>query len=146
MDQLANNKANLDYVIQNFTNRNPGDIPYYLGEYHLTNPENCHNIQLVAGLFTAKCLGYSAGSLRITVNAIKDGDHGFLARNGSVYSWILSGDSLALPTCILNGVGNGLAQGGPVVEDVTPYYWSVGSTSSINVNIEKFSVTSMVIY
>jgi hypothetical protein len=66
--------------------------------------------------------------------------------SGAVNLWVLSGDSLASPTCTLNGVGNGLEQGGPVVEDVTPYYWDVGTTFAITVNIEKTSITSLVIY
>ena len=66
--------------------------------------------------------------------------------SGQANEWILSGPSLEGPTVTLNGVGNGVAAGGPAPESVTPYTLTVAAAGSVSVDVPAASVTSIVIY
>jgi alpha-L-arabinofuranosidase len=66
--------------------------------------------------------------------------------SGDINAWILTGDQLSSTEITVNGISNGYQYGGPAIESVTPYFWNVGSASSITVNLKKYSVTSIMIY
>jgi hypothetical protein len=73
------------------------------------------------------------------------GLHGFTAA-GDVNGWVLTGDALDRRAVSLNGVSNGQAEGGPTLDQVAPYYWNAGRTSTLTVDLAKYSVTSLVIW
>jgi alpha-L-arabinofuranosidase len=65
---------------------------------------------------------------------------------GPVNAWILSGADLAATAVTLNGVGNGLAYGGPLLENATAYYKDAGVSSTLHFDLLAHSATSIVIY
>ena len=66
--------------------------------------------------------------------------------SGPVNAWILSGSDLAATAVTLNGVGNGLAYGGPLLENVTVHYKDAGLSSTLQIDLLAHSATSLVIY
>ena len=46
----------------------------------------------------------------------------------------------------LNGVGNGVAAGGPAPDSVAPYTLTVPATGTVTIDVPSASVTSIVIY
>lgn len=88
VDQIAQNKADLDSLVANCTRRRPGEIKYYMGEFNITHPVSYHATQLASALVVAEMLGamidtgYDAASLWLGFHAWSGtGDTGFLARN-----------------------------------------------------------------
>jgi hypothetical protein len=225
--QISEDKAALDSIVGSQTSR-LGEIKYYLGEFHCTNPNNPHTVSLVSGLFVAKVLGelianeFAAASLWDVANGWDDGrqgDHGFLAKNSpnvpdftprpayypfffftrnfgdlfisstssdpevvtyasrfssgelglilinesstprlasidlgattaasAVNAWVLTGSSLDSFAVSLNGVDNGLGEGGPAIGDVTPYYFTLPTSTQATMGLPAHSVTSLVVY
>ena len=101
--QISENKAALDSIVDAQTSR-LGEIKYYLGEFHCTNPNNPHTVSVVSGL---------------------------------------SLDSFAVS---LNGVDNGLGEGGPAIEAVTLYSLTLSTSSHVAIGLPAHSVTSLVVY
>jgi len=88
VDQIAQNKADLDALVEGCTRRRPGEIKYYMGEFNITHPVSYHATQLATALVVAEMLGamidtgYDAASLWLGFHAWSGtGDTGFLARN-----------------------------------------------------------------
>jgi len=225
--QISENKAALDSIVGAQTSR-LGEIKYYLGEFHCTNPNNPHTVSLVSGLFVAKVLGelianeFAAASLWDVANGWDDGrqgDHGFLAKNspnvpnftprpsyypfffytrnfGDLFvpstssdpevvtyasrfssgelglilinesdaprlasidlgamtaasaanAWVLTGSSLDSFAVSLNGIDNGLGEGGPAIGDVTPYYFTLPESTQASMGLPAHSVVSLIVY
>lgn len=228
-DQIGEDRATMDQMIAAHTNRQPGEIPYYYGEFNATNGVNYHHVQLVNGLWYGKAIGEMivnefVGAAKWDIfngwNADTGGDMGMLARNndangvpdftpypsyypyyfygvnfgdrivetsstrddvvvygsqftadgnlaliiinetaaknvsldlgsfvaGDVNGWSLSGAGLDAFPVTLNGVANGYTYGGPLIEDVTPYYTDLAGSTAVTVALEPYSVTSLIIY
>jgi len=225
--QISEDKAALDSIVGSQTSR-LGEIKYYLGEFHCTNPNNPHTVSLVSGLFVAKVLGelianeFAAASLWDVANGWDDGrqgDHGFLAKNspnvpnftprpsyypfffytrnfGDLFvpstssdpevvtyasrfssgelglilinesdaprlasidlgamtaasaanAWVLTGSSLDSFAVSLNGIDNGLGEGGPAIGDVTPYYFTLPTSTQATMGLPAHSVVSLIVY
>jgi hypothetical protein len=87
--QIAENTEYLDQILLQHTNRQPGDLPYTLTEFHTTLYEQvARPNQLVGGLFITKVLGelISNGWLAANLwdiangwNTEAEGDHGMLS-------------------------------------------------------------------
>jgi len=65
---------------------------------------------------------------------------------GQANIWILSGPTLEGPAVTLNGVGNGVAAGGPPPDAVAPYTLNVPATGAVTIDVPAASVTSIVVY
>ncbi len=89
VEQIGQSRAFITQAIAENTDRDPAEIPLYMGEYNATNRHNPHNVSLVSGLFVAEAIGemmvhdYAAASIWDIINGWHPdagGTHGFLTQ------------------------------------------------------------------
>jgi hypothetical protein len=66
--------------------------------------------------------------------------------SGEANVWIVSGPTLEGAAVTLNGVGNGLAAGGPSPDAIPPYRVVVPTAGALTLDVPSSSVTSIVVY
>ena len=99
VDQVGEDRQQLDQLVALHTQRAPGEVRYYMGEFNITNPTSYHTNELGNALVVTEVLG----------ELVRNGFHGasyWLA----LHSWNSAGGDMAY-----------LARNHPTVPDHTPY-------------------------
>ena len=100
-------------------------------------------------VYASRFAGGELGLVIVNENATNRSatiDLGSFTTSGTVNAWLLTNASLDSLSVELNGVGGGQPEGGPTLDQVTPYYWDVGATSSITLDLPRHAVASVVAY
>jgi hypothetical protein len=146
--QVGERKAWLDDLVAANTTKPPGAIPYYLGEYNGTIPDNPMQVSLVNGLFISKVLGelattgWAAASIWDVLNGydtssgLGAGDLGFLTASQPGVPDFTPRPSYYPFYFYTRNFGDHLVEVASTDPDVTAYAstWSDGGTGVVVVN------------
>jgi len=114
------------------------------GDRLINSSSDNANVRVFASKFSNNNLGVIIVN-ESPVNYTASIDTGFNSRT-VINAWVLTGDSLTSKDISLNGEKSGFAAGGPVTDTAfTPYYLEKSKANPFTINLEKYSVTSLVI-